>query len=80
VLGSVAGNVALTLGATGGMYIGGGIVPRLGALFTGSRFRERFEGKGRLRLPGAHPDLADHGRISGAARGLGDADDAASNT
>lgn len=48
VLGSVAGNVALTLGATGGMYIGGGIVPRLGELFTGSRFRERFEGKGRL--------------------------------
>jgi hypothetical protein len=73
VLGSVAGNVALTLGATGGMYIGGGIVPRLGALFTGSRFRERFEGKGRLSLPGAHPDLADHGRISGAARGRGDA-------
>jgi glucokinase len=48
VLGSVAGNVALTLGATGGMYIGGGIVPRLGRLFTASRFRERFEGKGRL--------------------------------
>ena len=48
VLGSVAGNVALTLGATGGMYVGGGIVPRLGSLFTGSRFRERFEGKGRL--------------------------------
>jgi glucokinase len=48
VLGSVAGNVALTLGATGGMYIGGGIVPRLGKLFTGSQFRQRFEGKGRL--------------------------------
>jgi glucokinase len=48
VLGSVAGNVALTLGATGGMYIGGGIVPRLGRLFAESRFRERFEGKGRL--------------------------------
>jgi glucokinase len=48
VLGSVAGNVALTLGATGGMYIGGGIVPRLGGLFAASRFRERFEGKGRL--------------------------------
>ena len=48
VLGSVAGNVALTLGATGGMYIGGGIVPRLGSLFHASRFRERFEGKGRL--------------------------------
>jgi glucokinase len=48
ILGSVAGNVALTLGATGGMYIGGGIVPRLGKLFTQSQFRERFEGKGRL--------------------------------
>jgi glucokinase len=48
VLGSVAGNVALTLGATGGMYIGGGIVPRLGALFHASAFRARFEGKGRL--------------------------------
>ncbi len=48
ILGSVAGNVALTLGATGGMYIGGGIVPRLGTLFTESAFRARFEDKGRL--------------------------------
>lgn len=48
VLGSVAGNVALTLGATGGMYIGGGIVPRLGHLFAQSPFRARFEAKGRL--------------------------------
>jgi glucokinase len=48
ILGSVAGNVALTLGATGGMYIGGGIVPRLGKLFAASQFRQRFEGKGRL--------------------------------
>jgi len=48
ILGSVAGNVALTLGATGGMYIGGGIVPRLGSLFAGSSFRARFEDKGRL--------------------------------
>jgi glucokinase len=48
VLGSVAGNVALTLGATGGMYIGGGIVPRLGSLFASSPFRARFEAKGRL--------------------------------
>ncbi|NNG24155.1 glucokinase [Telluria aromaticivorans] len=49
ILGSVAGNVALTLGATGGMYIGGGIAPRLGKLFTESSFRARFEDKGRLR-------------------------------
>lgn len=48
ILGSVAANVALTLGATGGMYIGGGIVPRFGALFAQSPFRARFEGKGRL--------------------------------
>jgi glucokinase len=48
ILGSVAGNVALTLGATGGMYIGGGIVPRLGGLFAQSAFRHRFEDKGRL--------------------------------
>ena len=48
ILGSVAGNVALTLGATGGMYIGGGIVPRLGVLFEQSAFRARFEDKGRL--------------------------------
>ena len=49
ILGSVAGNVALTLGATGGMYIGGGIVPRLGGLFAQSAFRRRFEDKGRLK-------------------------------
>lgn len=48
ILGSVAGNVALTLGATGGMYIGGGIVPRLGRLLEESAFRSRFEAKGRL--------------------------------
>jgi glucokinase len=48
ILGSVAGNVALTLGATGGMYIGGGIVPRLGRLFAQSPFRRCFENKGRL--------------------------------
>ena len=48
ILGSVAGNVALTLGATGGMYIGGGIVPRFGALLAQSAFRARFEDKGRL--------------------------------
>jgi glucokinase len=49
LLGSFAGNVALTLGARGGVYIGGGIVPRLGARFFQSRFREKFEAKGRFR-------------------------------
>ncbi|MFO1294246.1 MAG: glucokinase [Rubrivivax sp.] len=47
-LGGFAGDVALTLGARGGVYIGGGIVPRLGALFERSAFRARFEAKGRF--------------------------------
>jgi glucokinase len=49
LLGNAAGNLALTLGARGGVYIGGGIVPRLGAWFDRSPFRERFEAKGRFR-------------------------------
>lgn len=48
MLGTAAGNLALTLGARGGVYIGGGIVPRLGDFFTQSKFRERFESKGRF--------------------------------
>jgi len=48
MLGTVAGNLALTLGASGGVYIGGGIVPRLGERFVASQFRERFESKGRF--------------------------------
>ncbi len=48
VLGTAAANLAVTLGAFGGIYIGGGIVPRLGAYFDGSPFRARFEDKGRF--------------------------------
>jgi len=48
LLGSFAGNVALTMGARGGLYIGGGIVPRLGERFFASAFRQRFEAKGRF--------------------------------
>jgi len=48
-LGTVAGDLALTLGARGGVYIGGGIVPRLApARFAASPFRARFEAKGRF--------------------------------
>jgi len=49
MLGTVASNLALTIGARGGIYIAGGIVPRLGARFAQSRFRARFEDKGRFR-------------------------------
>jgi glucokinase len=48
ILGSVAGNLALTLGARGGVYVGGGIIPKLGKYFDSSPFRERFEDKGRF--------------------------------
>jgi glucokinase len=49
MLGTVAGNLALTLGARGGVYIAGGIVPKLGSVFVESEFRARFESKGRFR-------------------------------
>jgi glucokinase len=48
LLGTMAGNLVLTLGALGGAYIGGGIAPGLGPMFTSSRFRDRFEDKGRF--------------------------------
>ena len=48
MLGTTAANLAVTLGATGGIYIGGRIVPSLGAWFDRSRFRQRFEDKGRF--------------------------------
>lgn len=76
-LGNVAGNLALTLGARGGVYIGGGIVPRLGDAIERSRFRAQFEAKGRfaeyLRVI---PTQVVQARISpallGAARALDD--------
>ena len=48
ILGAAAANLVVTLGARGGCYIGGGIVPRLGAYFARSPFRARFETKGRF--------------------------------
>ena len=48
VLGSFAGNLALTLGSSGGVYIAGGIVPRFVAFLAESDFRARFEQKGRM--------------------------------
>jgi glucokinase len=46
-LGTLAGNVALSMGAFGGVYIAGGIVMKLGDWFKTSRFRESFMNKGR---------------------------------
>ncbi|MBI1214963.1 MAG: glucokinase [Alphaproteobacteria bacterium] len=47
-LGVAAGNLALSYGAAGGIYIAGGIVPQLGDYFKTSRFRESFLAKGRF--------------------------------
>jgi len=49
VLGQVAGNLALSLGAYDGIFIGGGIVARKPELIADSQFRTGFERKGRHR-------------------------------
>lgn len=49
MLGTVASDLALILGARGGLYIGGGIVPRLKDALDRSAFRERFVDKGEYR-------------------------------
>lgn len=48
MLGTVAGDLALTLNARGGVYVAGGIVPRLIERFPAGPFRRRFEDKGRF--------------------------------
>ncbi|MDX1341073.1 MAG: glucokinase [Reinekea sp.] len=48
ICGSYAGDVALTIGAKGGVYITGGIIPRFIEYFKQSDFRARFEAKARL--------------------------------
>ena len=47
-LGRLSGDVALTVGSRGGLFIGGGICPRILPLLERFGFREAFEDKGRL--------------------------------
>ncbi len=72
ILGAVAGDIALTTGARGGVYIAGGIAPRILPFLQGSPFRERFERKGRFRdYMAAIPTnviLHKHAALLGAAR------------
>jgi glucokinase len=49
MLGGVAGNLALSFRARGGIYIAGGIAPRITDFIARSEFRARFEAKGRFR-------------------------------
>lgn len=76
LLGAVAGDLALLFRARGGVFVAGGIVPRLGAAFAASAFRDRFVAKGRFRdwlatIPTqviVHPDVAFVGLGAVAAR------------
>ena len=72
ILGCVAGDIALTTGARGGVYIAGGIAPRILPFLKASPFRERFERKGRFQdymaaIP-THVILHRHAALLGAAR------------
>ena len=65
----------IALGARGGLYIGGGIVPRLGEWFDRSPFRARFESCGRLTsylraIPTYVVQEADQAPLLGASRAL----------
>ncbi|MEU8248378.1 glucokinase [Nonomuraea sp. NPDC048916] len=59
MLGSFAGNVALTLGARGGVYLGGGVLPRIVERVRAGDFRARFA---------ANPDMS--GYLSAVATTL----------
>ncbi len=49
MLGTVASNLAVITNSFGGVYIGGGIIPKILNYFLKSEFRSRFEDKGRYR-------------------------------
>lgn len=74
MLGTVSSNLALTLGASGGVYLCGGIIPRFIDYFKNSPFRNRFESKGRfdayLAAIPVYIVLSKYPGISGAAVAL----------
>ncbi|WP_026375159.1 glucokinase [Aestuariibacter salexigens] len=72
IMGSFAGNLALNLATTGGVYIGGGIAPRFVDFLQSSDFRQRFESKGRFEhyvkpIPTYIITEPDHGLLGAAA-------------
>ena len=74
ILGAVAGDLALTFGARGGVYVSGGIAPRIADRLAKGAFRARFEDKGRLsdyvRAIPTYLVLHPYPAIIGAAREL----------
>jgi glucokinase len=72
VMGSFAGNLALNLCTTGGVFIGGGIASRLGEFFVNSDFRAKFEDKGNFagyvkNIPTYLINEPDHGLLGALA-------------
>ncbi len=49
MLGTVTGNLVLSIGGLGGVVIAGGVIPRMLPRFQASSFRDSFENKGRFR-------------------------------
>ncbi|MDP4732941.1 MAG: glucokinase, partial [Limnohabitans sp.] len=75
LLGNAAANLAVTVGARGGIYIGGGVIGRLGNYFAQSGFRAAFEAKGRFeaymkRIP-TYVIRAEQPALIGCAMALG---------
>lgn len=74
ILGSVAGDFALAIGARGGVYVAGGIAPGILPTLGASAFRARFESKGRMSdylkpIP-THVVTAPHAALIGSASQL----------
>src|SRR5690606_30885054 len=72
VFGAVAGDLVLTLGAWDGVFLAGGLVPRMLDVLRHSGFRQRFEDKGRFaaslaRVPSLAVLHADAGLLGAAA-------------
>jgi glucokinase len=65
MLGSAAGNFALAYGARGGVYLAGGILPKIRDFLIESRFMDRFIGKGDMRpfLEAIPVNLIEHGQL-----------------
>lgn len=71
VLGARAGSLALTVAATGGVFLGGGVPPRILPILEGGQFIKAFQNKGRLsdflgRVP-VHVILNSKAALVGAA-------------
>jgi glucokinase len=74
LLGRVAGDAALLLGARGGVYLGGGIAPKIAPVLAAGPFRSAFEHKGRMTaylepIP-VYVILAEFATLKGAAAAL----------